>query len=426
MLFKVIIYHEKNSVAGFISSHKLFGKFCYGDLRNSAIVNYNGDIYKCTAVDFAKEQRDGYLSEKAKIDRSASAIDLLSNLQGSMPGLKVNTALQSYTIEGQQPVMMINGKRVSSDRIKSLNNNNILRIEYQNTPDIRYSSEASAGVINFIVKPDLQGGSVFLNINAPLNSTTINTNFRATWNYKKSEWSIGNYFATSNMYKSHYDISEQYISPNKTITQTGEGNNGNYNGWSNPVNLGYTYMYDPNIPSFTQQTSIARFNNSLSGTIGNMSVDPSVWMRNRVYVRYKHKRFVSTLWASYSRTNKPIYRQYYYIDDKNSPYYDKFVGITSNGTHTSQINVQCDVGLNELWDFCSLYATFGWDNYYYPNFGLEDKFNHFYASINGNVWWKRWSFNFNLCLSPRWIQDVNTLNRSARDNSFIAVTLVSR
>lgn len=40
---------------------------CYADKRNSAVINYNGDIYKCTARDFTKENRAGYLSEQGDL-----------------------------------------------------------------------------------------------------------------------------------------------------------------------------------------------------------------------------------------------------------------------------------------------------------------------------------------------------------------------
>ncbi len=36
---------------------------CYADKRNSVIVNYNGDIFKCTARDFKTKNRAGYLSD---------------------------------------------------------------------------------------------------------------------------------------------------------------------------------------------------------------------------------------------------------------------------------------------------------------------------------------------------------------------------
>lgn len=35
---------------------------CYGDFDNNYVVNYNGDVYKCTARDFRPENRIGYLS----------------------------------------------------------------------------------------------------------------------------------------------------------------------------------------------------------------------------------------------------------------------------------------------------------------------------------------------------------------------------
>lgn len=44
-----------------------FRNFCYGDVRNSCVINYNGDLYKCTAVDFAKTKRDGYLSDQGEL-----------------------------------------------------------------------------------------------------------------------------------------------------------------------------------------------------------------------------------------------------------------------------------------------------------------------------------------------------------------------
>lgn len=36
---------------------------CYADKRNSAVINYNGDLYKCTARDFLTTNRVGFLSE---------------------------------------------------------------------------------------------------------------------------------------------------------------------------------------------------------------------------------------------------------------------------------------------------------------------------------------------------------------------------
>lgn len=48
---------------GLNAAKSSFREFCYADRRNSCVINYNGDLYKCTAIDFANTQRDGYLAE---------------------------------------------------------------------------------------------------------------------------------------------------------------------------------------------------------------------------------------------------------------------------------------------------------------------------------------------------------------------------
>ncbi|MCS6796069.1 MAG: radical SAM protein [Raineya sp.] len=40
---------------------------CYADKRYSAVINYNGDVYKCTARDFTPENRVGYLTATGEI-----------------------------------------------------------------------------------------------------------------------------------------------------------------------------------------------------------------------------------------------------------------------------------------------------------------------------------------------------------------------
>lgn len=40
---------------------------CYADKKNTAIINFNGDVYKCSAKDFIKVNRDGFLNEEGQI-----------------------------------------------------------------------------------------------------------------------------------------------------------------------------------------------------------------------------------------------------------------------------------------------------------------------------------------------------------------------
>lgn len=58
------------SANGFKTSIPIFDNVrnpCYGDWKHEALVNYNGDCYKCTAVDFANVPREGYLNAKGQI-----------------------------------------------------------------------------------------------------------------------------------------------------------------------------------------------------------------------------------------------------------------------------------------------------------------------------------------------------------------------
>lgn len=40
---------------------------CYADKRNSVVINYNGDIFKCTARDFTNSNRAGFINENGEL-----------------------------------------------------------------------------------------------------------------------------------------------------------------------------------------------------------------------------------------------------------------------------------------------------------------------------------------------------------------------
>ena len=40
---------------------------CYADKKNGALINYNGDLYRCTARNFAKTPPEGFLNEEGKL-----------------------------------------------------------------------------------------------------------------------------------------------------------------------------------------------------------------------------------------------------------------------------------------------------------------------------------------------------------------------
>ncbi len=64
---QVIDFKERATTFGFAIPDAFEGNrvrnSCYADKRNQSVINYNGDVYKCNARDFTKENREGVLLE---------------------------------------------------------------------------------------------------------------------------------------------------------------------------------------------------------------------------------------------------------------------------------------------------------------------------------------------------------------------------
>lgn len=159
------------------------------------------------------------LPTTAEIDRASESVGLLSEMKVKMPGLQVNESLQRVTIDGGAVIFQINGKEESFSKIRTLNHHDILRIEYRNTPDIRYADRGAAGVINFVLKPRDEGGSLMVQSDNALTTLCSNTNISGTYYYKKSEWSldIGNIWRKST--KQYTVNDEDYIGRENTISR---------------------------------------------------------------------------------------------------------------------------------------------------------------------------------------------------------------
>lgn len=71
-----------------VSSHKILDSVrnsCYGDKRNHSLVNYNGDIFSCTARNFSSQNRDGYLSSEGTIVWENNSLEKRLALKFSKP-----------------------------------------------------------------------------------------------------------------------------------------------------------------------------------------------------------------------------------------------------------------------------------------------------------------------------------------------------
>lgn len=112
---KSLIYgfiNEANDKKFIVDYHQLTDGVggCYADRYNQCVINFNGDIYKCTARDFSKENREGILSHNGKItwkvNRLINRMALLSDktcreciLYPACPGLCSQARLEGMSGE---------------------------------------------------------------------------------------------------------------------------------------------------------------------------------------------------------------------------------------------------------------------------------------------------------------------------------------
>jgi len=60
-------YYRENGFRVASGSHDTVINSCYGDHKNHATINYNGEVFKCTARDFTSANSEGILSDNGRI-----------------------------------------------------------------------------------------------------------------------------------------------------------------------------------------------------------------------------------------------------------------------------------------------------------------------------------------------------------------------
>lgn len=135
------------------------GNLDLGEIKLSPKSTMLGEVV--VSADKVIEKADKYvlIPTLAELNRASGTLNLLSEMKVKMPGLQVNEALKRVLVDGGAVVFQVNGKEEPFSKVQTLNQRDILRVEYRNTPDIRYADRGVAGVINFIMKPRQEGGT---------------------------------------------------------------------------------------------------------------------------------------------------------------------------------------------------------------------------------------------------------------------------
>lgn len=178
-----------------------------------------------------------------QIKASSGTIDLLGNL--NLPNLSIDMVNQRASIDGQPLVYQVNGRPQSREQILGLKPSDVARIEYNHTAPIRYMNQNVGGVINFILKERVTGGNFFTNVTASPLTGFLNGVANASYNYKKSEFSIL-YNTNWRDYKKRYiDKNELLVTDREIISRDLSGEYSPFGYLSQDLSLSYTYQHDP-------------------------------------------------------------------------------------------------------------------------------------------------------------------------------------
>ena len=179
--------------------------------------------------------------DRADVLSSPKSIDLLAKQQ--LPGLRVDRALGTISIDGGTAIIKVNGKEVTSYRFNNLDPEKIKRIEFSNTPGPRYLDRGASGVINIVLKESDDGGSIMADASQALSTGFTDGYFNTSYHKGKSEFAVEYSLSHRNYARDPYRMTGSYISNERTVERDEEGN-GPFHYTFHNITAEYTRQHD--------------------------------------------------------------------------------------------------------------------------------------------------------------------------------------
>lgn len=165
-----------------------------------------------------KADMDIYYPSRSAVYNSRNGLQLLGNLM--IPSLTVTEAFGSIQASGEAVQVRINGRIATIDQVKALLPQTIKRVEWIDTPGLRY--QGSNYVLNIVVTNPSLGGSLQTDGAQALNTAWGNYSINTKLNNGPSQFEIGAMFKLSNKIKSHREYSENFTYPDGTSLSRNE------------------------------------------------------------------------------------------------------------------------------------------------------------------------------------------------------------
>lgn len=165
-----------------------------------------------------KADRDLYIPKATTVERSTNAFSLLQNML--IPGVTVNTVLETVTARGESVQLRINGREATIQQVKAILPENVKRVEYIDNPGLRYNGAST--VVNFIVRNPEVGGALMLDAMQALTARYGTYDGSLQLNRGRSQFSVdvsGKLCHNVEMYR---DYSERFTYPDGSVLERKE------------------------------------------------------------------------------------------------------------------------------------------------------------------------------------------------------------
>jgi hypothetical protein len=208
------------------------------------------------------------LPTKLQTKASTNGISLLNNLQ--LPGININVMDKTIgTVLGEEVSLRINGRKADWAEVKSIRPDAILRIEYHDSPGLRY--ENAGAVINVVLREKTDGGNMALDV----------TNGVTKLGIGDYEWSGNYHMGRSNL--------KMIVSWERRDLKWVRENNEAFNGTINPIvnkeigmltkvkydrldmSLCYDYLIGNNMLSIAFRNRYSNTPNSISDRLSQLT-----------------------------------------------------------------------------------------------------------------------------------------------------------
>ncbi len=234
----------KISKAGF-SPTEIVVESGSGNLNLGIVILSKGMVLEELTVsgrtDFESDGRTIVFPSKADVKASSTSICLLQKLP--LPGLDVNMANRTLTVDGGSPVILINGLPSDITDVHSIHPKDIEKIEYSKVTPARYADKGASGMVSIILRKRNDGGSLYAWGRSAVTTAFVDANIRASYHQGPSQFSLS-YRPSWRNYQAVYDDDRQSFIGNDFKVELDQRDRNPFNYLTNGMQLKYQWSPD--------------------------------------------------------------------------------------------------------------------------------------------------------------------------------------